>query len=594
LHSDSTTQAAAKWSAQFQPHHTARLDKTGHCRLMVAPVPEGESPEFAALRAGARLVKQLARDAPGRSIGVLVRKNSQGQIARLIHQIGQDEPGLPGVRASQEGGNPLIDSPAVRMALSAIRLADHPGDDPARYHVAHSPLGESLRLADHADDAASLAAASRIRAMLLEEGYGPTLRRWAAALAPRCDAHDLSRLMQLVELGYEYDADATLRPADFVDFVESRKVEDPTSSQVRVMTIHASKGLQFDAVVLPQLSAVPLIGRPPVVCQLKDPKTREVRQVTRWMNKDVLQCMPELRDRQSEHERQVIRESYCALYVALTRAAEALYMIVEPDRPGQRIQTFGKLLIEALGDGRPAEQGTTLYDNGQEDWWAPRRDVSTPDDPRWTELPTPKLAESPRRTRMLPRWSPSQAERQGKVDLALRLRLGGAGSRRRGTMMHAMLECVRWLDDAPPGRAELLAALRRAGGEGEEAALIEEFDRTLRQPSIAAALSRAAYPADARLELAIEEPFVLREQDAILSGKIDRLVRVHREGRLVGAEVIDYKTDAIGEGGAEAIVEEYRPQIQAYRQAVARMHGLPVQNVTAKLLLIEAGLAVEI
>ena len=54
--------------------------------------------------------------APQASIGVLVRTNAA--VARLIYLLRS-----LGVEASEEGGNPLVDSPAVELLLSLLRLA---------------------------------------------------------------------------------------------------------------------------------------------------------------------------------------------------------------------------------------------------------------------------------------------------------------------------------------------------------------------------------------------------------------------------------------------------------------------------------------
>ena len=62
--------------------------------------------------------------------------------------------------------------------------------------------------------------------------------------------------MQLIELAEQHDEEgATLRPGFFVQSVQAAKVEDASPAPVRVMTIHASKGLEFDAVVLPDLDS---------------------------------------------------------------------------------------------------------------------------------------------------------------------------------------------------------------------------------------------------------------------------------------------------------------------------------------------------
>ena len=101
-------------------------------------------------------------------------------VARLIFELRHLE-----IEASEEGGNPLTDSPAVEIVLSLLTLADHPGDTAARFHVAHSPLAEHVGLADHADSPAAWRLAETTRRRLMVEGYagGGGLGRELAAFA---------------------------------------------------------------------------------------------------------------------------------------------------------------------------------------------------------------------------------------------------------------------------------------------------------------------------------------------------------------------------------------------------------------------------
>lgn len=86
-------------------------------------------------------------------------------------------------------------------------------------------------------------------------------------------------------------------------------------------------------------------------------------------------------------------------------------------------------------------------------------------------------------------------------------------------------------------------------------------------------------------------------QDGILQGFIDRLVILDEGGRMVGAEVLDFKTDQLDgsdPGAVEAKVAYYRPQIDAYRAAVAGRYGLDLSVVAGKLLFLRPGLVREV
>ena len=96
-----------------------------------------------------------------------------------------------------------------------------------------------------------------IRARVAREGYAATVAGLAPhALAKDCDERNVIRLGHLVQLADEFDPQATLRAGDFIRYVEATSVEEPNPAAVRVMTVHKSKGLEFDAVVLPELDRV--------------------------------------------------------------------------------------------------------------------------------------------------------------------------------------------------------------------------------------------------------------------------------------------------------------------------------------------------
>ena len=139
--------------------------------------------------------------------------------------------------------------------MSLLRLADHPGDsDRAVSPGASRRWPRRSELADHRRRRRGGPRRARtLRRQLLDDGYGATVYAWARRLAASCDARDLSRLQQLVELAYDYQPRSTLRTSDFIRLVEQQRIADPTSSDVRVMTIHQAKGLQFDVVFLPEL-----------------------------------------------------------------------------------------------------------------------------------------------------------------------------------------------------------------------------------------------------------------------------------------------------------------------------------------------------
>ena len=277
----------------------------------------------------------LHEQMPGRSIGVLVRANDM--VAELIYRLRES-----GINASEEGGNPLTDSASVLTVLAAFTLADHPGDGVARFHLAGSPLGKVLGLepetTGNRSDNSSHAnlVARQLREEISVNGYGPTAERLARELTPYCTERELWRLQQLVQEAFHYDrltpnAQTRLRPQRFVDYIDDEfKAADASSAQIRVMTIHQSKGLEFDLVVFPVWESRNgwFVGSDSVIVGRPSPVDR-IDLVCRMANRKIRTMLPdEFQDAYNENRGREVFDNMCVLYVALTRAIHATHVVL--------------------------------------------------------------------------------------------------------------------------------------------------------------------------------------------------------------------------------------------------------------------------
>ena len=576
-------QAAARlWQQGFNRHKTQWVDLPGYACLEVASEPEeGESPKLPVYRRAADIIASVARDCPGASVGVLTRKNDA--VRHMIFELRKR-----GITASEEGGNPITDSAAVSIILSLMRLADHPGDSVARFHVATSPLGEHLGLDNSKRSAAKVS--SYLREHLFQQGYGTSVLRWSEVLAPHCDPREARRLGQLVRLAHQHDHAATLRADDFVAFASSERVEDPTAANVRVMTIHKSKGLEFDVVVLPELDER-LVGQTPAVLVESPSPTSPPTKVVPYANESERLAIPELETMARQWRTGQVRESLSLLYVALTRAVHALHMVVQPKNPDWRYpQTFAGLLRHSLGQGNHALAGKVLFELGDENWHTHKEWKAKPEQPKQVVVEGVQLKASNVRQRGLPRTSPSAMEGGELLQLADLMRLD-TSALQRGSIIHGMFELVEWLEQSPPSKAALRGVARAAGATHDQVdALVQDFEAMILRPQVARALSRSSYlRPDHTLHVYRELPFALREEGKLITGAMDRVV-VRKLGRLVhDVDVLDYKTDSVDEDSMQDRVEHYRPQIDAYRRAAARVFGVTESQVSGRLVFVQAG-----
>jgi ATP-dependent exoDNAse (exonuclease V) beta subunit len=586
---------AAAWSTRFPTHTTAKNDAAGYVRLETPQLTDDKDQAIATL--AANRVAEYSEQSPWATIGILTRKNDA--IPLLIHELAK-----LGITASEEGGVSLTKSAGVRVILSALTFADHPGDSVARFHVASSRLGELIGLRIDGPARQAEVAASTIRAELIERGYEAVVARWVSALRPDCDVREWSRLRQLLVLAAEYEQRATLRPGDFVRWVERKRVEDASQSNVRVMTIHKAKGLEFDIVVLPELDW-PWFQNPDCVSRAPAPG-QPTDAVLLYRSQELAQLLPpELRSAYDEDRRRQVEGGLCCLYVAVTRAVHVLHMIVPPDPDAAKFPKKADGLVRAaLTESPAAPAETTLFSLGNPDWHVRehfRKPAAISRTRERVLVPPPiVLASSERgRTRGRATVAPSRGKEEVRIPTTSLLAAGREKSTDRGTLWHAWCQEIEWIESGPPNEAALRkAATRLDRVESEIATEIADFLKTIDRPALKRMLSRARYRdrsvfglpkgTDADdLNCFRERAFTVIDDGRHLSGTIDRLVLLMQDGRPVAAEIIDFKTDASGD--KSGLREAYVDQLRLYARAVQKAYDIPLERIMTSLAWLTTG-----
>ena len=423
-----------------------------------------------------------------------------------------------------------------------------------------------------------------------DEGFESTIRHWLNELEAtgleirpfsRRRAEELALAARLFDQGGSRDTD------EFLAYAERYTAREPdTRSAVQVMTIHKSKGLTFDVVILPDLEGTKLTQVRKSI-GVKRNAQREVEWVYDLPATVVVEADPVLKDYRDERQADAAYEELCKFYVALTRAKHANYLITNPRSPQSRSNNFVKLLEHTLGSNRPSSKAigslevNCLFETdlatSRTDWYEP--EVADDESP---ELASPEAAEAPlplpSATRLRPRRrTPSGSETQV---VSARQLFGREGRRAReyGTLVHELFEQVEWLDQIDWNRvSDLWAGIRASGAEIKRDAEKEVFE-CLESEAVRQALSRPAPDAVCWREKRFE---ILLDGDW-LSGTFDRVVIEPDK-----ATILDFKTDRIEEGDEETLakrIEGYRPQLELYRQVLTRMSGLGEEHIETRLL----------
>ncbi|MCR5413151.1 MAG: UvrD-helicase domain-containing protein [Kiritimatiellae bacterium] len=526
----------------FSPvHETARESLGGFVQRIIAPGRKKEDfagPVFNALAA----VDPARR---GMSTAVLVRTNDMGEL--LAAQL--RAMGLDGV--VWEGESAIADTPALQGFLDLVALADHPGDSRAYRHFRTTPLA-AARFGEEVPPAAELS--SLAAQAFTERGIVRVFRELRARLPAEARETwsdftegrftDLLRAASGFELSRKPDA----RLSDFIPFLAAKKkrnIAEP--GRIKVMTIHRSKGLGFDWVVLPLYE--PKGINTPAEGPLTGPG---------WILPDpgekVSGMVPALAEAARERQTRAEQEALCTWYVAMTRAKIALTVVAQPPPKTKTGESwrFSDFVCAALAD-----------ESGDREWHLafPLRERAAAGT---AEAPQEGGFARGRRER-ISRRLPSLGFAEGASAGSL---FEGDGAREaamaRGTAMHERLAVKGWIDPASPA-------------DGLEAAILAD-------PSW-----RAAFVAPAgNAALWRERGFEIFRNGVWTSGRFDRVVFTG-EGAQRRAAVYDFKTNSRRRGEtreefAARLEAAYAGQMAAYREALSGLAGIPPARIETRLL----------
>ncbi len=377
--------------------------------------------------------------------------------------------------------------------------------------------------------------------------------------------------------------------------------EEPQGNVIRIMTTHKAKGLEFDMVLLPQLNTRNMADNTHANLMQQCDERGNAVAVLLKPTEDAMADCPDVRRAvyrpwQAEQE----FSAFCELYVAVTRAKYATYVIIPsfPPPKTKKEATREQLILEGARSGESvtgmmvqlistagaeaAEYNTPiadcLYLRGEPHWhldWqqrqATRSDAAQDTDAQEaTETLNFNLP-------MLERSTPSgraAAARSHSTPAPLqhgeRTRTGASF----GTLVHACFEQTGWLEEGELPRFS-------PADDDEGTAAQQTVLRALAEREVHQHFRKPASPCRLFREQGIE---ALREGRTWVSGQIDRLVVEYADDACqqpLRAHIIDFKSDRCD---ASYLKPEYAPQMREYRDMVALAFGLPPEAVQVTLI----------
>ena len=525
------------------------------------------------------------------TVGILVRKNDTGRdLADLL---------------IAEGLNVTVDGkldPAQSLAFSAyrqmLRLAAHPGDKMAQAFLDMLHFnGQNVNLPD----------AEKTRKIIAQQGFHALTRNFLQHF-DNMTAFDRAR-MEVVEKAALLADQAEKMTIDeyLVELDLLKGAGSSNRNTVQILTIHKSKGLDFDIVIMPETSNGNILkqkhSNSVAVC-----KDTETGRKTQWISflphSAFIPLIPEFRKYSQEADSEACYENLCNLYVAMTRARNALYIFNDPppkkfnDPPPKKssaVQYSDFLRAALAGTSDPAIMAQAkvfaeTIENIDSVSYAC-------DDPQWyqqqekeekaKDTPSKReenfrlwLRKESRIETIIPaerpcRIKPSATHETEQTYFFCERKAANLGSR-----LHNILAAFEFYT----GEADVCDFLQNHCTTPEEVRLLtsffqsEEIRNILRKPEGKHTLWR-------------EKRFLSSLGSGIVNGCFDRvLIRYAEDGTLADAEILDYKSDR--DVTPEILQERHAPQLDLYRKVLAKLTGLSTEKIRCTLLSVRYGFAV--
>ena len=595
--SQNLVDALDAWLDIYQPHQAAQKNQQLTGTVAIAQYETCAERLDACAR---KAVDLWNRSKGSLRIAVIHQKNKDAsEVAERIRAID----GSPGCSLRAKGS--LRDSAVVLAFLDAIRVAAHPMDCTAFLSVLMSPLKDvwdvGVESAHPWPEKRKLSAdvSKELLEKFAKSTVAATLNEWRVEIARRglLAAGDRRRLDRALHVIARAER-AGMTLDEIVEAVEQEDCRDVEGQPIESITIHQAKGLEWDIVIFgtsahlsgQHSQSLAVERNTPYRGVGHDRVAPEVPLITRQG------VVGEVND---SADRFAMQDKLSALYVALTRAKRGLFIMVDRKTPksGKSPKgnaSHGSIVLEALAHSE------VLSRAGDESWIDHSR-AALEAGVRRSAPPLPSAPRTPRRG-LVAEVASQQAAATQHIDVADVVVSGPAqrAALDRGTLAHAVCERLEWSDGWQPDVDAIAREIEPSITYPSVAAITDCVRDTIQQLQAPDIIRALAHPVGNAIALRERKFLALLSNGRIQEGSIDRLVLRGEPGAWEHLQVVDFKTDqppshATGsqlDAWIEERVEHHKPQLDAYRLAMAREYRVPFERCELLLVLLACGRAV--
>ena len=389
----------------------------------------------------------------------------------------------------------------------------------------------------------------------------------------------------------------------FVDWLQSSAPEikrefDLKDNTIKIMTVHAAKGLEAPIVFLADKGAPPYHGRydPAIVTIGQSSGSGENTPAFLWITDKKSASLASL-EALAKIKYQAEAEYMRLLYVAMTRAEDRLIICGTCGSNGPNEMSWHKVVCRALLDkssehlnekGKLAfhrwqlERMLSAVDNADEREASPYHPVDLPE---WLDEPAKREAELPRPLTPSGAQAMIDAQDWGALPQSplLREAKNPSFALQRGIAIHRLLQTLpdmgniddreNWSSQRRKAAHRYLSVSYPKWNSVDTDQVVIEVFSILEDPEF----NQLFEPGSSGAEIAISGTIELGSTPRLISGQIDRLIVSDKQ-----VVIVDYKTNRLPPVSASDISEAYISQLALYQLLVRRIY--PDHSVNAALL----------
>lgn len=567
-----------------------------------------------------QILQKIQPQKRGLSVGILVQSNKSAaeylDELKALARIWQSD-----LKFSAHGRVALTDTAAFTVLKELLVLSAHPGDTMASEYLKMlvfsdaqqngevSPMTSSellgkLGFGENAGNDLS----GTVRHDIATNGLHGFIDRFIRAFAGQLPQSDRNKLVAVLHLSEAFDGTTD----EFLKSLENAGGDEKSlENTVQIMTIHQSKGLEFDILFTPDLgntrgyhgnSWEPAVDIPSSQ-GTSDGGFARPEWITYFPDVYFVSHVRAYAEYARKKEDEENFAKLCKTYVALTRAKRALFVMVSPPEkptvfaPDKWI--YGRL-EDAASKNLPGQSQTDFFNEienadelisnvvyacGNSNWYENVSKCSMPDgmSDRMSDGPI-RMGVSKKHERL------ASKEHQLQLNISPDKRFTIKSTTETGTIVHELFEQIGFIGN--DWNVEAFLAEHAGNTKDPFASLAVEIVRRAMQDDspVRQALRK---PAD-NVELWLERRFLLQNgANEVIPGAFDRVV-ISRDGRgrATDAVIYDYKSDALNL--PEEFLERHAAQLNLYRKALAKLLNLDELHISCRILALRPVLVIDV